>query len=102
MHTHSVSACQCRVQLSGLCGNVDDSGVRPNRDGLIYWLIRPPFSPSSASFSSPRAPSLSPQVVAEVHDMGFRLSRIESLLRRHGFDVSTEQQTTSWHDGLVE
>jgi len=41
------------------------------------------------------------KVAVEVHDVEFRLSRICGLLKRHGFEVYTEQQQTNWHDGML-
>eukprot|EP00802_Teleaulax_amphioxeia_P016224 Tamp_16338.p1 GENE.Tamp_16338~~Tamp_16338.p1 ORF type:complete len:304 (+),score=54.31 Tamp_16338:434-1345(+) len=41
------------------------------------------------------------QVAVEVHDIDFRLSRIQALLQRHGFWVHTQQQTTKWHMDML-
>jgi amino acid adenylation domain-containing protein/non-ribosomal peptide synthase protein (TIGR01720 family)/FkbM family methyltransferase len=40
------------------------------------------------------------QVVIEVHDVGGRLERINSLLRRHGFNLSVEQDVLLKNTGL--
>lgn len=41
------------------------------------------------------------QVVVEVHDDNFRVSRVRSLLERHGFVVMTRPQRTAWHEGAL-